>query len=310
MKRDGAKLYNDYTSYLKSRYGTRVYRIGIDAGFTCPNRDGTKGSGGCAYCNADGSRAVYAVPTESVREQITSSIARLKEKDPAAKFIAYFQAFTNTYAPVARLKAVYDEVLPFKDVVGIAIGTRPDTIDWEKLAFIASYRDRYEVWVEYGMQSSHDRTLRLINRGHTYKDLRHAVRLTKESGVAVSLHVILGLPGETRADMIATANAINAMGVDGIKIHLMHVLKGSAFETLYREGRLPVLTQDAYVDLACDFLENLESDILIQRLTGEGTEETHLAPLWALDKMGTIRKIRERLGERGSFQGKNCRKVT
>jgi radical SAM protein, TIGR01212 family len=297
-------LYNDYNSYLKQKHGCKVYRVGLDAGFSCPNRDGTKGSGGCIYCNADGSRSSYTDPEYPVGKQLSSRIEYLKKKYWPSKFIAYFQAFTNTYAPAKKLKAVYDLVLPFKEVIGISIGTRPDCIDREKLELITSYKDRYDVWLEYGMQSMHDRTLKVINRGHTFKDFLHAFDLTKRSGIAVCVHAILGLPGETKGDMIATARKISEIGANGVKIHLLHILKASALEGLYGEGRVALLEQDEYVELVCDFLENLSPDIVIQRLTGEADRENHIAPLWALDKTGTIEKIRKTLERRGSCQGR------
>lgn len=298
------KLYNDYSSYLKERHGSKVYRISIDAGFTCPNRDGTKGTGGCAYCNGRGSRASYVDPAIPVAEQIKSRIKYLKEKNSAAeKFIAYFQAFTNTYAPLSRLKALYDEVLPFEEIVGLSIGTRPDTVDEEKLGLIASYGAKREVWIEYGLQSVHDSTLKYINRGHDYSDFLNAVDLTKKFNIKICVHVILGLPGETREDMIETARRLSELKINGVKIHLLHILKGSAFDGLYRKGLVKVLSQDEYVGLVADFLKNLSPCIIIQRLTGEGKREEHIAPSWALDKIGTINKIRETLLTRKSFQG-------
>ncbi|MFA5145921.1 MAG: TIGR01212 family radical SAM protein [Candidatus Omnitrophota bacterium] len=297
------KLYNDYNTYLKNRYGEKVYRIGLDAGFTCPNRDGTRGRGGCIYCAGDGSRSSYTDPKNSVTEQLRSRIEYLKEKKGAAKFIAYFQAFTNTYAPVAVLKRAYDQVLPFKDVVGLSIGTRPDAVDKEKMELIASYKKWYDVWVEYGLQSVNDRTLAAIKRGHSFGDFLNALNLAKKAGVKVAVHVILGLPGETREDMINTARTLNKMRINGIKIHLLHVLKGSVLEKLHRRRKVRLLEQAEYADLVCDFLEHLSSDIIIQRLTGEGTRESHIAPAWALDKLGTLAKIRETMEKRGSCQG-------
>ncbi len=297
------KPYNDYNSYLKGKYGQKVYRIGLDAGFTCPNRDGTKGSGGCIYCDAEGSRASYAEAGSSVSKQLASRITYLKEKTPASKFVAYFQAFTNTYAPKDKLKKVYDEVLPFKDVVGISIGTRPDAIDLDKLALIASYKNDYEVWVEYGLQSAHDRTLRALNRGHTYEDFLHAVKLTKKLRLPVCAHVILGLPGETKADMMDTAKKLASLDIDGVKIHVLHILKGSVLEDIYRAGSVSLLEQDEYAGLVCDFLENLPKTTVIQRLTAQGTKQNHIAPEWAFDKMGTIKKIEDIFAKRGTCQG-------
>ena len=298
------KPYNDYSAYLKNKYGTKVYRIGLDAGFTCPNRDGTKGFGGCFYCNSSGSRASYADPALTVAGQLEERIAALKKKG-AKKFIAYFQAFSNTYAPVRKLKEIYDSVLPFSDVVGISIGTRPDTVDEEKLALISSYKKNYDVWIEYGLQSIHDKTLASINRGHGTADFPEAARLAKRFGIRVSAHVILGLPGETREEMLETAQALNEWGIDGLKIHALHILKGSLYERLYNEGKITLLGQDEYAELVCDFLERLSQDVLIQRLTGQGSREDHIAPEWALDKLGTINRIEEIFARRGSCQG--CR---
>ncbi|MBN1527307.1 MAG: TIGR01212 family radical SAM protein [Candidatus Omnitrophica bacterium] len=296
------RLYNDYNSYLREKYGCKVYRIGLDAGFSCPNRDGTKGFGGCIYCNEEGSRASYADPALSVAEQLRSRIKKLREKNGPKKYIAYFQAFTNTYAPAKELRPIYDQAAS-NDVVGISIGTRPDAIDLAKLELIASYKDRYEVWIEYGLQSAHDKTLLALQRGHTFADFANAVHLTKRFGISVCGHVILGLPGETAAEMMETADKLSELKVDGVKIHLLHILKGSRLEQLYAGGKIRLPEQDEYVELVCDFLERLSPDIVIQRLTGEGTREKHVAPLWALDKLGTIKKIEETLKKRGSRQG-------
>lgn len=298
------RLYNDYATYLRERYGTKVYRIGIDAGFTCPNRDGTAGKGGCVFCNAQGARSRYTDHAASVREQIAGRISLLKKAKEASAFVAYFQAFTNTYASPAELKKVYDAVTHFPEVVALSIGTRPDAVDREKLALIASYRDRYDVWIEYGLQSIHDRTLEAINRGHNVAAFLKAYRLTKEAGIKVCAHVILGLPGEDRDDMMATAEKLTALGIDGVKIHLLHVLKGSPLEDAYRKGAIRLLEQSEYVRLAADFLERLSPEIVIQRLTGEGDRENHIAPAWALDKIGTIQAIQDELKQRGSYQGK------
>ena len=280
-----------YSDYLKEKYGCKVYKIGLDAGFSCPAR--------CAYCNGNGSRSPYTGPKDSVGKQLSARIEYLKKTKGAAKFIAYFQAFTNTYAPPDKLKKIYDEVLPFKEIVGISIGTRPDAVDREKLELIASYKDRYEVWIEYGLQSVHDRTLKAIKRGHTFGDFLKAVKLARAHRIPVCAHVILGLPGETKEDMLETAKKIKELKIEGIKIHLLHILKGSAFEKLYAEGHIKLLGQDEYVDLVYSFLENLHPDIIVERLTGQGAGRDHIAPAWALDKMGTINKIKERIRRGG-----------
>ena len=289
------KLYNNYSAYLKERYGSRVYRIGLDAGFACPNT--------CVYCNKNGSRSSYADPKDAIEKQLSVRIEYLKKTKGAAKFIAYFQAFTNTNSPVASLKEAYDRILPFEEIVGLAVGTRPDCVDTDRLKLIASYKDRYEVWIEYGLQSIHDRTLKAIKRGHDFNAFLKAYHETRKFSIPVSVHVIIGLPGETGEDMVNTARKLSELKVNGVKIHLLHILKGSELETLYNDGLVNVLEQEEYVELVCDFLENLSEEIIIQRLTGQGTRGEHIAPDWAMDKMGTIQRIEETLRKRKSRQG-------
>lgn len=293
-------LYNDYSSYLRTKHGCKVYRIALDAGFSCPNR--------CTYCNEDGSRSSYTNPKDPVARQLSMGIERLKTMKIASKFIAYFQAFTNTNSPEGPdgLKRSYDEILPFKEIVGLSIATRPDCIDTGKLKLISSYSDRYEVWLEYGLQSIHDRTLKAINRGHDFNDFLTAYDETRSFPIKVCAHVIIGLPGETRDDIIETARKLTELKVDGVKIHLLHILRGSALEKLYLDGKVNVLTQDEYVGLVCDFLEHLSGDIVIQRLTAQGKRPDHIAPAWALDKLGTLNSIDKTLARRGSAQGVKC----
>ncbi len=300
------QLYNDYNSYLKRKFGCRVFKIGIDAGFSCPNRDGSKGKDGCIYCNAAGSRSSYADPKVSVSDQLARRMDLLKAKSGAKRFIAYFQAFTNTYAPVRHLKNLYDQILPFEEIVGLSIGTRPDSVDAEKLKLISAYLKWCDVWLELGLQSSHDRTLEAINRAHSYSDFVRAVKLAKDQHLPVCAHIILGLPGESREDMLATADRLSELGVNGVKIHLFHILKSSPVESHYREGKVKLLEQEEYAALVCDFLERLSEEIIIQRVTGEGTIESHIAPMWALDKLRTIEIIKEEMRRRSSRQGAKC----
>lgn len=297
------KPYTDYNSYLRRTYGTKVYKIGLDAGFSCPNRDGTIGNNGCIYCNDRGSRSSYTDPATSIAKQLSSRIEYLQNNRGAEKFIAYFQSFTNTYGPVKKLKEIYDSVLPFKNIVEISIGTRPDCIDDEKLNLIASYTGRYDVWIEYGLQSICDDTLRFLERGHTFDDFLSAVRLSKSRGIKICAHVILGLPGESQKDAIRTAEVLSELNIDGVKIHLLHVLKGSRLEELYKDGKLKLLSQKEYVDTACSFLENLSPNIVIQRMTGEGGRDNHIAPAWATNKTAVIDAIEDELSKRGSKQG-------
>ncbi len=291
------KLYNDYSSYLKERYGVKVYKIGIDAGFSCPSI--------CIYCNDKGSRSSYTNARDPIDKQLSERIEYLKKNNNAAKFIAYFQSFTNTNAPACELKRAYDCILPFKDVVGLSIGTRPDCVDRDKLSLIASYKDDYDVWIEYGLQSIHNKTLKTIKRGHNFEDFLRALEDTKALSISVCAHVIIGLPGETREEIIDTAKKLTELKINGVKIHLLHILRESGLEKPYRDGSIKILSQDEYAELVCDFLEHLSGDIIIQRLTGQGSREDHIAPLWALDKIGTINRIEETLRKRGSYQGIN-----
>ncbi|MFA6320580.1 MAG: TIGR01212 family radical SAM protein [Candidatus Omnitrophota bacterium] len=303
------KLYNDYSSYLKDKYGGKVYRIGLDGGFSCPNRDGTKGYNGCLYCNDNGSRSSYTKPAEDIKTQLASRITYLKKMKSADKFIAYFQAFTSTYAPVDTLKKTYDQIKDFNEIVGLTIGTRPDAVDKDKIKLISSYKNKYEVWLEFGLQSIHNKTLESINRGHTFEDFLAALELSREFDIPVCAHVILGLPGETKKDMIETAQTLSNLKVNAVKIHLLHILKGSPIEKLYKKGDVKVMSQAQYVALACDFLENISPNIIIQRLTGEGDKSNHIAPIWALNKIETINLIGDTLKKRGTHQGIYCKQT-
>lgn len=298
------RLYNDFNHYLRSLYGCRVQKIPIDAGFTCPNRDGTKSTRGCIYCNSYGSGTGAFRQGMSISEQIRQAKLFLSERYGAQKFVAYFQAFSNTYAALPLLKQRYAESLADQDIVGLAVGTRPDCVNEDVLALLASYQPKYGVWMEYGLQSASDRTLEFINRGHTVADFIRAVDMTHKAGLLICVHIILGLPGETKKDMMATVRLLSSLGIKGLKIHLLYVVKGTEMEKLLRKGEYTPLRQQEYVDLVCDVLELLPPDMVIQRLTGDPRPEELVAPLWARDKMGTINAIKTALRERSSFQGK------
>jgi hypothetical protein len=270
--------YYDLNSYLRSIFGCRVQKISLDAGLTCPNRDGTISTGGCIYCNSRGSGTGAYSQGLSVTDQIVKGKAFLRKRYKAEKFIAYFQSFSNTYGPHERLLELYDEACAVDDIVGLSIGTRPDCIDESLLALFERYAENLLVWIEYGLQSVHDKTLAFINRGHDVNCFIKAVEATKNRGIKICAHVILGLPFEHRNDMLATAKAIGAMGIDGIKIHLLYVVKGTVMETLYREGRYRCLAQEEYAELVCDFLELLPPDMVIQRLTGDPHPGELVAP--------------------------------
>ncbi|MDY6950889.1 MAG: TIGR01212 family radical SAM protein [Thermodesulfobacteriota bacterium] len=298
-----AKQYNDLGSYLKKRFGCRVQKITIDAGFSCPNRDGALSSAGCIYCDSKGSGTGAACRGESICDQIQRGKTRLATRYKAKKFIAYFQAFTNTYAPCDTLRRRYDEALTDPDMVGLAIGTRPDCVDEEKLALIESYGTTHMVWVEYGLQSMHNGTLRKIHRGHTYEDFVHAVRMTQGRDIMICAHVILGLPGESKEDVLETARAITDLGLEGVKIHSLYVLRDTPLARICQRTGFKPLDQHTYVDWVVAFLEHLSPHIIVQRLTGDPCAGDLVAPAWALRKQQTLSLIQQGLGKKGSCQG-------
>ncbi|HNT37235.1 MAG TPA: TIGR01212 family radical SAM protein, partial [bacterium] len=299
-------LYRSLNRYLQERFGQRVYKVTIDAGFTCPNRDGTIGTGGCIYCNNQGFSPATALRSGSVGEQIASGVERLRRRYGATKFLAYFQPFTNTYAPVDELKSRYEQALQFPEVVGMCIGTRPDCVADEVLSLLQSYAQHKEIWLEYGLQTIHDRTLALIQRGHDFKTFLNTLERTRNRGIRICVHVILGLPGETLEMMMETIDAVAQMGVQGIKFHVLHVLCETPLEQMYQEGNLLLLSEDAYVSLVSDSLERLPADMVIHRLASDAPREWLVAPEWCLHKNQTISKIQQGLMSRGTGQG--CRR--
>jgi len=302
-----ARRYFSFAEYLRRRFGCRVYRVPLHAGFTCPNRDGTVGAGGCIYCNnaSFNPRATAGAGSTlpSLREQLREGIVRARRRYRAQKFLAYFQPFTNTYAPVQVLKARYDLGIDHPDVVGMAIGTRPDCVPDEVLDLVQHYTGRLEVWIEYGLQSMHDRTLVRIHRGHGFDAFVDAVRRTRPRGIKVCAHVILGLPGETHKDMMQTARACSELGVDGVKIHHLHVLRDTPLADMYCAGEVHTLTADEYIPLVCDFLERLAPRITIQRLMGDAPGDLLVAPKWDMPKTAVLAAVTEELRRRGTRQG-------
>ena len=300
------KRYYSFNQYLKETFpDNRVYKIPVDAGFNCPNRDGKVGADGCIYCDnhsfSPNTRLSERLP---LREQIERGIEFYRRREQADKFIIYFQSFSNTYGTLDKLKQLYDEATSFNDVVGLAIGTRPDCISEEIINMITEYTKKYLVWVEYGVQSVHDKTLQLINRGHTYEAFVKAINMTKDRGIKIATHIILGLPGETRDDMIKTAQQIGLLGIDGIKIHHLYIAKNTPLEKWYAENKLTTMNLKEYIALVCDILENLPEEMVIQRLVGELNEQYAIAPRWKLSKGEIISLIEQELDERGSRQGR------
>ncbi|HEY5512635.1 MAG TPA: TIGR01212 family radical SAM protein [Geomonas sp.] len=295
--------YNAFSEELKRVFGCRVQRLSVDAGFTCPNRDGTVGVDGCIFCGGKGSGSFGILHGAAVAEQLEHAKEVMVRKYKAALFIAYFQSYSNTYAPVEQLKRLYDEALAVPDVVGLIVGTRPDCLPEETLDLLASYAERCYFWLELGLQSPLDRTLAAIGRGHDLASFTAAVAGCRKRGIRVCAHVILGLPGETREEMLSGAGLLNAAGVAGVKIHLLHVMRGTRLASQYLDGAVRLLDRDEYVGLVCDFLERLDPGIVVQRLTGDGNRKDLIAPLWSLQKFEVLNCIDGELERRGTRQG-------
>jgi radical SAM protein (TIGR01212 family) len=298
--------YFDLNSYLRQRFGERVHKLTVDTGLTCPNRDGRVGTGGCIYCNAKGSGTGAHARGLSITDQLQAGKAAVARRFKAKKFIAYFQSYSNTYAPLERLRSMYDEALAVEGIVGLAVGTRPDCVDGAILDLLEEYARRTLVWVEYGLQSAHDATLARINRGHDVAAFRRAVLETAGRGILICAHIILGLPGESAEQMKATADFIARLPIDGVKLHLLYVVRGTPMETLYRSGAYRCLTQEEYVALVCDLLERLPARMVIQRLTGDPHRDELVAPQWALAKAQTLQLIQQQLARRETHQGRLC----
>jgi radical SAM protein (TIGR01212 family) len=297
------KRYNSFSDELKRVFGCKVQRISVDAGFTCPNRDGTLDGAGCIFCGGSGSGAYGIRPELSVAAQVEDGKEIMRRKYRAQRFIAYFQAYSNTYAPVERLRSLFDEALSVPDVVGIIVATRPDCLPDDVLDYLARLGEQTYLWLELGLQSIHDRSLAFLNRRHDYACFVDALQRTAARKIRVCAHVILGLPGESREEMLAMAGALNRLGVDGVKLHLLHVMKGTRLAEMYDQGEVVLPDRDGYAGLVCDFLERLDPAILIHRLTGDGGRDNLVAPLWSLNKFEVLNLIDAELERRDSRQG-------
>lgn len=302
--RPGDKRYYTFDAFLKQKFGCKIAKITLNGGFTCPNRDGTKGVGGCIYCSDKLSGDFAGCPSDSIEQQIAEGKARLAGKWKNTKYMPYFQAGTGTYAPLVRLRALYEAALSCEDVVGLSIATRPDCISETTLDYLEDLNRRTFLTVELGLQSVFDSTGERINRHTTYAEFLSCFERLKERGIAVCVHLINGLPGETRDMMLESVQTVSALKPWAIKLHLLHILRGTVCEDLYRSGELRTLEMDEYVSLVCDELEWISPDIVIQRLTGDGARASLVAPLWSLKKFELLNAIDRELRKRDSFQGK------
>ncbi len=297
------KNYYDLKSYWRNLFGCNVHKLQIDAGFTCPNRDGHVAMGGCIYCDGRGSKLRQQGALPSVTEQIKSGKKYYAKQ--VGKYIAYFQTFTNTYAPVEKLRALYDEALVQEDVIGLSIGTRPDCLGEDVIGLLSEYAKKYHIWVELGLQSVHDKTLQFINRGHNFQQFADAVSALAGRGLNICVHIIIGLPGESDKDVLTTAATLAAMPVNGIKIHSLLALEGTMLGELYKKGSIELISKDKYVALTADVLEILPPEMVVQRLTADGYRDIFLAPDWAMNKLDVLNTINRELERRKSYQGKH-----
>jgi hypothetical protein len=335
-----ATRYNTFSAHLRDTFGCRVQRVAVDAGFTCPNRDGTVGVGGCIYCDEAGSRAAYVEPELPIREQVRRGIEHLRRRYKADKFLVYFQPYTNTYAPVERLRALYDEAIAHPDVVGLMIGTRADCVGGigcqpvpsgahvtetscqpilppasnlsplttqptgcqPILQLLEEYHRRTYLWVELGLQSANDQTLKWIGRGHDVATFERSAREAKARGLRLCAHLIVGLPTDRREDHLAAADLLNRLGFDGVKIHSLYVSRNARLGAMFEREPFDLMTRRQYVERVCDFLERLDPRIVIHRLASDADAQTLLAPAWCLDKRGVLADIEAELERRGSRQ--------
>ena len=296
------KRYYPFSNYLKETFNKKVYKITLDGGFNCPNRDGTISSGGCIFCDETGSYSRCNNAENSIQTQIEKSMEKLSKQFKAEAFMAYFQSYSNTYAPVEQLKKIYDSVFLNNKIVSISIGTRPDCIDDDKLDLISKYK---HPWIEYGLQSANDKTLKLINRGHDFECFKNAVIETKKRNIKVCAHIILGFPNETKEDMIKTAHELAQLEIDGIKIHMLTILADSPLAKIYEKQPFYLLNMEQYAQIVCDILEILPPKTTIQRIAGTGYSETTLHPKWVNRRFEILNLIDKIMIQRNSFQGQN-----
>ena len=287
--------YYSLNDYLQDTFGEKVYKIALDGGFTCPNRDGTKGTGGCIFCSGAGSGEFAGSPEDSVTVQIEKGKELLEGKIKNGKYIAYFQAYTNTYAPPEKLRQLYGEAISHPDIAALSIATRPDCLPGEVLLLLGEMNRRKPVWVELGLQTIHERTAEYIRRGYPLAAYDEAVKKLKEIGVQVIVHVILGLPGETAEEMKEAVSYVGGSGADGIKLQLLHVMRGTDLEKDYREGKFRVMEMEEYVDLVADCIALLPERMVIHRMTGDGARKDLVAPLWSTDKKRVLNALHRAL---------------
>jgi len=292
---------------MRTLFGFTVYKVNVDAGFTCPNRDGTLGLSGCIYCNNDSFRPNSCKPALSLAEQIGNGIQHIGKRYKANKFIVYFQPYTNTYAPLETLRGLYNAALKQPDIIGLAIGTRPDTVDEEKISMLEELAEKHFILIEYGLQSIYDKSLTFINRGHDYSAFLRAVEMTRGRGIHIGAHLIAGLPTETREETLAMADEISSLGIGFLKVHQLQVVKDTPLADLYKDTPFYTFGYEEYVDFIVDFIERTSPDIVFQRLFATAPDSVLVAPDWGKSRHKMLSDIEKRLEARDTHQGAKCR---
>jgi len=300
--------YNTYRPYIKEKLGYRVNKLSVDMGFTCPNRDGNLAIGGCVYCNNDSFVPPYARARYTMDQQITNGMEYLKKRFKAEKFIIYFQSYTNTYDTVGRLERMYRDALAYDDVIGIAVGTRSDCVDEEKLSMFEELAKETYVCVEYGIESIYDKTLDYMNRGHDYQSVLDAIEMSKGRGFEIGAHIIVGMPTETKEEMLQMADEVSSLGIDVFKVHNLHIVRNTPLARMYKEEPFQLFTFEEYVTFIVDFLERISPDMIIERLFTDTPHQLLIAPDWGKSHLQILQAIEAELEKRETYQGRLYKK--
>jgi len=300
------RRYNDLASYFRRRFGRRIQKLSVNGGFTCPNRDGTKGRGGCSYCNNDSFHPSYCVPDESITSQLDKGIAFFEQKYPGQNYLAYFQSYTNTYAPVAQLALLYEEALSHPRIDGLVIGTRPDCVNDELLNYLELLAQQWYVVVEYGVESTLDRTLLAVNRGHTWQQSVEAIKATAERGILTGAHMIIGLPGESEDDFFHHIDQMNQLPLALVKFHQMQVVRGTSLAQEYKTNPAVIRAfgLDEYLDLVIRLIEKLRPDMIIERFVSESSPDLLITPRWGLKNFEIVERLVSEMKKRNTWQGR------
>ncbi|MCX7913671.1 MAG: TIGR01212 family radical SAM protein [Thermodesulfovibrionales bacterium] len=298
--------FTSFGRYLRRRFNRPVYKVNVDAGFTCPNRDGRIDVTGCIYCNNNSFRPSECKPSISIKEQMIKGMNYIAARYGASRFIVYFQPFTNTYAPVSHLETLYLEALSHPSVIGLAIGTRPDCVDEEKIALLEFLAKKHFILIEYGLQSIHDKTLKFIRRGHDYQTFLDAINLSAGRGIHLGVHTIVGFPTETREEMLQMADELSRLPLEFIKIHQLQIIKGTPLADYYENNKFPTFQYEEYIDFLIDFIERLSPNMVIQRFFATAPEDILIAPKWGRTRHQLMGDIEKRFIQRNAFQGSKC----